>query len=392
MPDSACLAPGCHADMPKNKAVKFLTVTFPHESHLAKDRARDQAPLRLLPRVLPGGGPRQVDPKVCFLCHFKGQTPGRHGGGLRSLPRRARAASRSTAGFSFDMKAYVDSGVACSRCHLSVHEGTGGVPKDKCYSCHVSRVEKIGEPEMLHDKHVGQKQVRCLECHEPIRHGNIKLISVMDVSCESCHANMHGGSEGDVPRRGRQGSHLDPQPHVRRADQLHGLPHAGHDPGRRVLPGAGHGRGRPEGLRGLPRRPLRPHGGALEGAGEDPCRRGPPHGRRGRAARRAELPPAPTPPKQLAAGSRIQRQIPGDGPPRPQHRVRHQGPPGQLDPPQEARRSLGDQGAARSRRPSPRDALLLLPESCHTFIPRARSPTTGRAWTCPTPTMSRRRG
>lgn len=192
VPDSACLASGCHSEMPDSKTVKFLSVTFPHQPHLAKDRRGIKLHCASCHGSSQEAGHVTVDPKVCFLCHFMGQPPGGTVAGCGAC-HGAPAGISKHGGFSFDMKAYVDSGVACSRCHLSVHDGTGAVAKDKCYSCHLSRVEKIGEPEMLHEKHVGQKQVRCMECHEPIRHGNIKLLSVMDVSCESCHANMHGG-------------------------------------------------------------------------------------------------------------------------------------------------------------------------------------------------------
>jgi hypothetical protein len=192
VPDSACTQSGCHADMPTNKSVKFLTVSFPHEPHLAKDKRGIKLQCASCHGSSQEAGHVSVDPKVCFLCHFKGQPPGGTVAGCGACHGAPGGISKH-GGFSFDMKAYVDSGVACARCHLSVHEGTGAVSKDKCYSCHVSRVEMIGEPVMLHEKHVDQKEVRCLECHEPIRHGNIKLISVMDVSCESCHANMHGG-------------------------------------------------------------------------------------------------------------------------------------------------------------------------------------------------------
>lgn len=192
VPDSACLASGCHSEMPESKPVKFLSVTFPHQPHLANDRRGIKLHCASCHGSSAEAGHVSVDPKVCFLCHFKGQPPGGTVAGCGACHGAPEGISKH-GGFSFDMKAYVDSGVACSRCHLSVHEGTGGVSKDKCYSCHISRVEKIGEPEMLHEEHVGQKQVSCMECHEPIRHGNIKLISVMDVSCESCHANMHAG-------------------------------------------------------------------------------------------------------------------------------------------------------------------------------------------------------
>ncbi len=192
VPDSACLASGCHAGMQANKGVKFLTVTFPHQPHLVKDRRGIALHCASCHGSSQEAGHVSVDPKVCFLCHFKGQPPGGTVAGCGACHGAPEGISKH-GGFSFDMKAYVDSGVACNRCHLSVHEGDGRVSKDKCYSCHVSRLEKIGQPVMLHDVHVGRKEIRCLECHEPIRHGNIKLISVMDVSCESCHPNLHGG-------------------------------------------------------------------------------------------------------------------------------------------------------------------------------------------------------
>ena len=192
VPDSACLASGCHDGMLESKPVKFLTVTFPHKPHLAKDKRGIKLQCASCHGSSKEAGHVTVDPKVCFLCHFKGQPPGGTVAGCGACHGAPSGISKH-GGFSFDMKAYVDSGVACSRCHLSVHEGTGAVPKDKCYSCHVSRVERIGEAVMLHETHVDKKEIRCLECNEPIRHGNIKLISVMDVSCESCHANMHGG-------------------------------------------------------------------------------------------------------------------------------------------------------------------------------------------------------
>ncbi len=81
------------------------------------------------------------------------------------------------------------------RCHISVHEGDGAVPKDRCYACHVSRVEEYGQTKRVHEIHVSRMRARCLECHEPIRHGNVKVASVLEVTCESCHAASHGAGK-----------------------------------------------------------------------------------------------------------------------------------------------------------------------------------------------------
>lgn len=190
--DASCLSSGCHAGMRENKAVTFMGVSFPHQPHLAEDRRGIRLHCASCHGASREAGHTSVDPRVCFLCHFKGQdAAGTIGacGGCHGAP----SGETKHGSFTFDMQSYAASGVQCSRCHLKVHEGDGEVPKDRCYSCHVSRVERIGETAMLHQKHVGQKQIRCLDCHEPIRHGNIQVLSVLDVSCESCHQNLHAG-------------------------------------------------------------------------------------------------------------------------------------------------------------------------------------------------------
>ena len=192
VPDEACASSGCHAGMPKSTAVKFLTVTFPHQPHLGVDRRGIRLHCASCHGASNEAGHVSVDKRICYLCHFKGQPV--EGtltwcGSCHGAP----TGMSQHAGFIFDMKAYAASGVQCSRCHVAVHEGLGEVSRDKCFSCHVSRVEAISNPKALHDNHVGDQQIRCMECHEPIRHGNIKILSVLDVSCESCHPNLHAG-------------------------------------------------------------------------------------------------------------------------------------------------------------------------------------------------------
>lgn len=190
VPDEACT--DCHSDVFDKKGVKFLDVTFPHKPHMGVDRRGIRLHCASCHGVSEEAGHVSVDRRVCYLCHFKGQAPAETVAGCGACHGAPSGSSRH-GGFLFDMKSYVESGVACNRCHLSVHEGSGGVTKDKCYSCHVSRVEKMGEAKLVHQQHVTVKEIRCLECHEPIRHGSLKMISVLDVSCESCHADLHAG-------------------------------------------------------------------------------------------------------------------------------------------------------------------------------------------------------
>ncbi len=190
VPDEACRT--CHGDVAASKGVKFLAVTFPHAPHMGVDRRGIRLHCASCHGYSEEAGHVGVDKRICYLCHFKGQAPAQTVAGCGACHGAPGGMTRH-GGFLFDMKAYVDSGVACGRCHLSVHEGGGGVSRDKCYSCHVSRVEKIGDARAVHNQHVTVKEIRCLECHEPIRHGNIKVLSVLDVSCESCHSSLHSG-------------------------------------------------------------------------------------------------------------------------------------------------------------------------------------------------------
>ena len=194
VPDSACLASGCHPGMEKSQKVSFMGVSFPHKPHLGVDRRGIRLHCASCHGSSQEAGHVSVDPAVCFLCHFKGQGPAGTLAGCGSC-HGAPSGLTKHGGFLFDMKEYVDSGVQCGRCHLIVHEGEGRVSKRKCFSCHVSHADRISDVKFVHAKHVDQEEIRCLECHEPIRHGNIKVLSVLDVSCESCHSNLHSGAK-----------------------------------------------------------------------------------------------------------------------------------------------------------------------------------------------------
>lgn len=192
VPDEACSSSNCHVDMAKRNAVKFLSVSFPHQPHLGVDRRGIRLHCASCHGASQEAGHVSVDARICYLCHFKGQPVG---GTLTwcGSCHGAPTGMSQHGGFTFDMKLYSDSGVECSRCHVAVHEGEGAVSKDKCFTCHVSRVDAMSNSKALHNKHVGEREIRCLECHEPIQHGNIKMLSVLDVSCESCHQNLHAG-------------------------------------------------------------------------------------------------------------------------------------------------------------------------------------------------------
>ena len=75
----------------------------------------------------------------------------------------------------FSHTAALKAGKKCGQCHTQITRGEGMTPKDKCFFCHVDRVDRIGEVKLIHEQHVGKKQVDCLWCHDRIEHGKIKM-------------------------------------------------------------------------------------------------------------------------------------------------------------------------------------------------------------------------
>lgn len=192
VPDEACKTKKCHSNMLENKSVSFFNISFPHKTHLSEERLGIKLRCASCHGASGKAGHVQVDKKVCFLCHFKGQSPSGTLTGCGSC-HSAPSGQIRHGGFYFDMQKYVESGVKCDKCHLTVHQGEGKVTEDKCFICHMSQNRESYDSKVLHKKHVGGKEIRCLDCHEAIQHGNIKMLSVLDVSCESCHTNLHTG-------------------------------------------------------------------------------------------------------------------------------------------------------------------------------------------------------
>jgi predicted CXXCH cytochrome family protein len=94
--------------------------------------------------------------------------------------------------FSHDL-AY-EKGVDCTNCHGDLIRGKGEVPRERCLSCHNREgdLEKIGNSEFMHLKHVSEHKVDCLQCHLQIQHSLDKEKIMHAASdCQSCHPNHH---------------------------------------------------------------------------------------------------------------------------------------------------------------------------------------------------------
>lgn len=178
VPDKNCLQSGCHDKrLVESKAtITARGITFDHKPHFEEMRRGIKLHCRSCHSDIVQGEHMKVSLSVCNLCHFKGVA---HNQAFTGCPSCHTAPSGpimvGSKGFSHDDA--LKTGRKCGNCHLEITRGEGVTPKDKCFFCHVDRSEKYGDVNLIHDKHVAQKQIDCLWCHEKIEHGKIRMAS-----------------------------------------------------------------------------------------------------------------------------------------------------------------------------------------------------------------------
>lgn len=210
--DKSCLQNGCHDKrLIKSKASLKGGIFFDHKLHWGIKKRGKELRCTSCHYQMVQGGHFAVDKKVCFLCHFKGIRQGRSLTGCLSCHGTPTKGVEHE-GFTFTHSSYLKKGVKCEQCHLEVTSGTGSVPEEKCHYCHLPREERIMEVDFLHDKHITQNGYECLQCHSEIKHGQIRMIQALEVSCQNCHTRLHSrqkeifmgtGGKGldDIPSR-----------------------------------------------------------------------------------------------------------------------------------------------------------------------------------------------
>ncbi len=190
VPDKQCLSSGCHEGRIEQGKAKLGAILFDHQEHMTKLKRGEQLRCTTCHYSIVQGEHISVDTNVCFLCHFKGISQGQALGGCpgcHGTPKKTVDHS----GFTFSHDSYLKIGVQCKQCHLSVAEGDGRVDEKHCYDCHVGRLKGKSDPLALHRTHVTYNAIKCLMCHEKIRHGEVELVKTFEVQCDSCHQRLH---------------------------------------------------------------------------------------------------------------------------------------------------------------------------------------------------------
>jgi len=211
--DQSCLRSGCHAKRLLLGRELYHGILFDHQPHLTEMRRAKRLRCTSCHSQIVQGSHIAVTSSTCFLCHFKGN-PLNEGTGRCTLCHAIPEKRITTAGLSFDHREVKRFGMDCRLCHESIVRGDGEVPLERCYTCHnqVERLQRYGETEFLHRKHVTDHKVECLNCHIEILHKIPAREQAVATACASCHSEQAGHSPVRDLYRGIGARGVEPKP------------------------------------------------------------------------------------------------------------------------------------------------------------------------------------
>ncbi|HDL53555.1 MAG TPA: hypothetical protein ENH32_06230 [Proteobacteria bacterium] len=191
--DAGCLQEGCHSKRLLDGKVFFREdILFDHRPHLGQLRRGKILRCATCHSQIVMGNHVTVDENTCFICHFKDRDKSKATARCRlchgTTPERTRSMDKN-----FDHTDYTARGVRCTMCHPAIIRGNGEVSEDRCVGCHKKRMKiNLSQPEgLLHRKHVTDHNIRCEDCHDPIKHSTPNESDLAQLDCSSCHENKH---------------------------------------------------------------------------------------------------------------------------------------------------------------------------------------------------------
>ncbi|MFZ5433155.1 MAG: NapC/NirT family cytochrome c [Calditrichota bacterium] len=193
--DASCLREGCHETRVLSGVENFHNVKFDHRPHLEQPRRDRRLRCTSCHGQIVQGQHITVTEGTCFLCHFKPDSSGQ----VTELGRCTHCHNpphgETAIGKPFDHGEILARGVDCRSCHATAVAGDGFVPPERCNMCHAqaAHIERYHDLDFVHERHVTQSKVECLQCHIAIRHGaEAARESHPDEQCATCHGGMDG--------------------------------------------------------------------------------------------------------------------------------------------------------------------------------------------------------
>lgn len=196
--NASCLQSGCHDERLLKGKVNFKNVVFDHKEHTDVLRRGKKLRCTSCHSQIVQGDHMVVTETTCYLCHFK-KSPNiseeLYGklSDCKTCHHWEQVPKFAMSSFSYDHERVVKENLSCNQCHPNTIVGDGFVPKENCYNCHFDneRLSKYNEVEHLHNMHVFENKIECIQCHLQIQHKVQKLTTAEDLKCGSCHTSTH---------------------------------------------------------------------------------------------------------------------------------------------------------------------------------------------------------
>ena len=192
IPDESCLR--CHDTRLLSGRVEFHGLPFDHRPHLSETRRGKQLRCTSCHSQIVQGPHMTVTTSTCFLCHFKDGVLNEGLGTCTRCHQIPRKTFDLGGGVKFSHELAYGAGWTAS-CHSDIIRGNGEVPKERCTVCHNRQddLRRIDDHEFLHQKHVTDHKIDCLDCHLEIQHSlDAQKLQHAVSNCQSCHPNEHG--------------------------------------------------------------------------------------------------------------------------------------------------------------------------------------------------------
>jgi len=209
--DAACLE--CHERRLLAGGEVFNGILFDHRPHLTELRRGKRLRCTSCHSQIVQGSHITVTATTCTLCHFKDQVAG-EGTAECTLCHRVPQDVVDAEGLRFDHSEVSRFGMNCLSCHQPPPADAGGVPRERCLTCHndAERLERYGEGDFLHQTHVTDHKIECTNCHLEIDHSRSPHLEAARTECSACHGGRH------APQRdlyaGIGGKGVEPMPDV----------------------------------------------------------------------------------------------------------------------------------------------------------------------------------
>ena len=203
--DSNCMAQDCHpgAKLDEEKYIVDKNIIFIHKTHFDRTIEGQTLHCDSCHQHLSAGKHLEVPKQACFLCHFM-NTEFNQDRAKCSLchtiptkPLQGQKKEVKPGEEPVTHQSLAEAKVDCQSCHYELVFGNGEIKEEECVNCHDEPeiLASADDMELMHQRHVGEQNARCFDCHRPIRHEQLEFLDPVREACFICHPNHHNNQK-----------------------------------------------------------------------------------------------------------------------------------------------------------------------------------------------------